>query len=49
MLDRLCEEQPALALRRAALSVAVNQTLASEAHVLEPLDELAIIPPVGGG
>jgi molybdopterin synthase catalytic subunit len=47
LLDRLGRENAALATRRFA--VAVNLHVATPDHLLEGGDEVALLPPVGGG
>jgi len=49
LLDRLCEEHPALAPYSRSLRIAVNGTYAAWTDRIVPGDEIAIIPPVAGG
>ena len=49
LLDALAERYPAIAQQRAALSVAVNHTIVGADALLASGDEVALIPPVGGG
>lgn len=49
LLDSLCRTWPAVAAQRPALAVAVNLELARADRRLEPGDEVALLPPVGGG
>ena len=49
LLDALTQHHPAIAQRRQGLAVAVNHTLAKPPTPLQPGDEVALIPPVGGG
>jgi sulfur-carrier protein len=45
----LARRVPALAGLLAKSAVAVNHDFAEDGHVLQPADEVAIIPPVSGG
>lgn len=47
--DALVAEVPALAGHRASTRLARNGTLAPATTPVEPGDELALLPPVGGG
>ncbi len=49
LLDALAERYPAIARHRAALAVAVNHTIVHTDAFLNRGDEVALIPPVGGG
>lgn len=49
LLDRLSRDHPEIAKHRASLAVAVNHQIASSDRALAPGDEVALIPPVGGG
>lgn len=49
LLDRLAAEHPEIERRRASLGVAVNQELALPKRALQAGDEVALIPPLGGG
>jgi molybdopterin synthase catalytic subunit len=49
LLDALGAAHPEIASRRGALAVAVNHELAPLDRALSPEDEVALIPPVGGG
>ena len=49
LLRTLCERYPEIAARRGSLKVAVNHELVAPGHVLAKGDEVALIPPVGGG
>jgi molybdopterin converting factor subunit 1 len=49
LLEVLAAQHPGIARHRQALSVAVNHAISPSAHQLSPGDELALIPPVGGG
>ncbi|MBX3467507.1 MAG: molybdopterin converting factor subunit 1 [Planctomycetes bacterium] len=49
LLDGLAREHPAIAAARRSLAVAVNQAIVGPDHALAPGDEVALIPPVGGG
>lgn len=49
LLEALTERHPGIARHRDGLQVAVNQELARPSRVLGPGDEVALIPPVGGG
>lgn len=49
LLDAVCEQYPPIARQRQALAVAVNHEIVPRGHGLEPGDEVALIPPVGGG
>lgn len=48
-LDALCAAYPAALPMRSGLKVAVNHQLARAGRVLAVGDEVAILPPVGGG
>jgi molybdopterin converting factor subunit 1 len=48
LLDRLCTH-PTVAGMRRHLRVACNQEFVTETDVVQPTDELALIPPVAGG
>ncbi len=47
--ERLANDTPALQALRASTRVAVNGTLAPAGHPLRDGDEVALLPPVGGG
>ncbi|MGE0706612.1 MAG: MoaD/ThiS family protein [Planctomycetota bacterium] len=49
LLAALAAEHPAIAARRGSLGVAVNLSLARAEDPLQPGDEVALIPPLGGG
>ena len=49
ILDTLEAQHPALTRWKPYLKLAVNQSYANVAHVLNDGDEVAIIPPVSGG
>lgn len=49
LLDALCARYPAVAAQRRALAVAVNMELCRGERVLQAGDEVALLPPVGGG
>ena len=49
LLDRLSAEHPAIARHRSSLAVAVNHEIAPGDRPLRRGDEVALIPPVGGG
>tara|TARA_R110002072_G_scaffold204684_4_gene362635 strand:+ start:346 stop:597 length:252 start_codon:yes stop_codon:yes gene_type:complete len=49
LLALLAAEHPEIASRLGSLGVAVNQTLAPPATPLQEGDEVALIPPLGGG
>ncbi|MEA3408116.1 MAG: molybdopterin converting factor subunit 1 [Chloroflexota bacterium] len=49
LLDHLVKEYPALDSYVRSLKVAVNRTYADKATVLQDGDEVACLPPVGGG
>jgi molybdopterin converting factor subunit 1 len=49
LLEDLCQRFPAIAGQRAALGVAVNHEMSAVERVLVVGDEVALIPPVGGG
>lgn len=49
LLDALCARHPEVAPHRPGLGVAVNRALARGDRKLEAGDEVALIPPVGGG
>lgn len=49
LLERLAAAHPEIERRRASLGVAVNQELASPQRALRAGDEIALIPPLGGG
>ncbi|MBL4849603.1 MAG: molybdopterin converting factor subunit 1 [Planctomycetes bacterium] len=49
LLTLLAGEHPEIAARRRSLGVAVNQALAPSDQVLKVGDEVALIPPLGGG
>lgn len=49
LLDVLEREHPALRGARRAFAVAVNQEIVRLGHPLGAGDEVALIPPVGGG
>lgn len=45
----LARQIPTLARLLSRSAIAVNHDFAEETHVLDPTDELAVIPPVSGG
>ena len=47
--DRLLQEFPALDRHRAAVRTARNGAFTRTGEILEPGDEIALIPPVSGG
>lgn len=49
LLDHLGATYPAVAAQRGALAVAVNLELSRPERRLAPGDEVALLPPVGGG
>jgi molybdopterin converting factor subunit 1 len=49
LLDRLVQEHPALAGYRPHLQVAVNRAVVAAQTRLHDGDEVALLPPVGGG
>ncbi|RMG06552.1 MAG: molybdopterin converting factor subunit 1 [Planctomycetota bacterium] len=49
LLDALAARHPEISAQRAALSVAVNHEFARPDRRLAAGDEVALIPPVGGG
>ncbi len=49
LLGRLAARHPAIARQGRALAVAVNHAVVAPDHVLAPGDEVALLPPVGGG
>ena len=49
LLDALAEGYPEIARLRSSLAVAVNHEIARAERTLAPGDEVALIPPVGGG
>lgn len=49
LLWALAEAHPEIAARRGSLGVAVNQSLAPHGQRLASGDEVALIPPLGGG
>lgn len=49
MMERLAREFPAIGAARRSLAVAVNQEIVGPERALQPGDEVALIPPVGGG
>ena len=49
LIERVMQERPGLAARRAALRFAVNEELVTGPVALADGDEVAIIPPVSGG
>ncbi len=49
LLDDLAARYPEIGKRRASLAVAVNHEVARADRVLARGDEIALIPPVGGG
>jgi MoaE-MoaD fusion protein len=49
LVEELCRLYPAIAPQRAALGVAVNHTMVGSDQELTSGDEVALIPPVGGG
>ncbi|MCO5169148.1 MAG: molybdopterin converting factor subunit 1 [Planctomycetes bacterium] len=49
VLEVLAREHPAIGAARRSLAIAVNQEVVGGAHPVAPGDEVALIPPVGGG
>ena len=49
MMAALASDYPGIAAQRGSLSVAVNQEIVRGERVLLAGDEVALIPPVGGG
>ncbi len=49
LVARLAQEHPALAPHAGRFAVAVNLAIAPPEHVLAAGDEIALLPPVGGG
>ena len=49
VLEALAREYPAVGAARRSLAVAVNQEVVRPEHGVAPGDEVALIPPVGGG
>jgi molybdopterin synthase catalytic subunit len=49
LLDLLGARYPALAAQRRSLAVAVNMELCRPGRLLQAGDEVALLPPVGGG
>lgn len=49
LMALLAERHPEIALRAGSLGVAVNQILAPPSTTVQPGDEVALIPPLGGG
>lgn len=49
LLDSLSRTYPAVAAHRSSLAVAVNLELARPDRALQAGDEVALLPPVGGG
>jgi molybdopterin converting factor subunit 1 len=49
LLDHLAREHPPIAVSRRSLAVAVNQEIVGPEHQVRSGDEVALIPPVGGG
>lgn len=49
LLDALGAAEPAIARQRRALAVAVNLAVVGPEHRLVAGDEVALLPPVGGG
>ncbi len=49
LLDAVCRDFPPVAPVRHSLAVAVNHEYVHESYVLNPEDEVALIPPVSGG
>lgn len=49
VLDALARDYPPIGVARRALAVAVNQEVVGPEHPLAAGDEVALIPPVGGG
>jgi molybdopterin converting factor small subunit len=47
--DRLLQQFPALGPHRAAVRTARNGAFTRNGEILEPGDEIALIPPVSGG
>ncbi len=49
LLDALGAAEPAIARQRRSLAVAVNHAVVGPEHRLAAGDEVALLPPVGGG
>lgn len=49
VVEALAREYPPIGAARRALAVAVNQEVVGPGHPLAAGDEVALIPPVGGG
>lgn len=49
LLALLAARHPAVARQGRALAVAVNHEVVPPGHALAPGDEVALLPPVGGG
>lgn len=49
LVEELCRLYPSIAPQRAALGVAINHRMVNSEQELSPGDEVALIPPVGGG
>lgn len=49
LLQRLAADYPEIGRRAGALAVAVNHEIAAPSRALIEGDEVALIPPVGGG
>jgi molybdopterin converting factor subunit 1 len=49
MIEQLAREHPAIGAARRSLAVAVNQEVVGLERRLQAGDEVALIPPVGGG
>lgn len=49
LLDRICAGHPGLAPHARSLRLAINGAYAAAEDVVNPGDEVALIPPVSGG
>lgn len=49
VLEALAREYPSVGAARRSLAIAVNQEVVGPGHPLSAGDEVALIPPVGGG
>jgi len=49
LMDRVCQDFPALAPHRASIRMAVNGSYVNDDDLVSAGDEVALIPPVAGG
>jgi molybdopterin converting factor subunit 1 len=49
LLESLAREHPPIGASRRSLAIAVNQEIVGPEHEVRSGDEVALIPPVGGG